>query len=114
NLENAKTMVGQAILRHQKSVRQSPNIESVQAEGPLKRETDILLRANAITHERGQMYGHPLPNFRRIAGYLNVWFADRLKSPITEEDCPMIMIFTKLAREQNECTDDNILDLCGY
>jgi len=76
--------------------------------------SDILKEADAITDERGKKYGHPSLNFKRIIGYWNLWLADKLKEPITEEDHAMMMIFVKQAREQQCPASDNILDIAGY
>jgi len=76
--------------------------------------SDVLKEADKITEERGKKYGHPSINFKRIIGYWNLWLADKLNSPITEEDHAMMMVFVKQAREQHCPDPDNRLDMAGY
>lgn len=55
-------------------------------------------------------YGHPVHNFRRIAG---IWSAI-LDVPITPEDVALMMIGLKIAREKAKHKPDNLDDIDGY
>lgn len=67
-----------------------------------------------VTGDRGGMYGHPFDDFGKTAGMLNVLLADKLKSPMSQEDVAMMMICVKLSRERNHPKRDNTVDIAGY
>ena len=72
-----------------------------------------------VTGERQTNYGPPWVNFARITGMLNALgyrFVDGagVQRDLIPEDYPAIMICTKVAREANRHTDDNLVDICGY
>lgn len=59
---------------------------------------------------RGSDYGHPKQNFDLIAKYWTTWLGFEIKS----EDVPMMMILTKVARQQHKHKLDNLDDIQGY
>lgn len=67
--------------------------------------------ARAITSsERQRDYGRPLLNFVRIALRWSNWL-ERFISPV---DVAVMMMDTKIARQQNTPKDDNMIDVIGY
>jgi len=79
---------------------------------------NILQEANDIIHgDREQTYGDPGINLRRIA---NLWNAYLLNRPLDEDpslgprDVALMMALLKVAREQHQHKDDNLVDACGY
>ena len=72
---------------------------------------NILEQANEITGgERRQSYGHPGPDFRRVA---QLWSAF-LGLEIKPEHVPIMMILVKVSREANKHKLDNLTDIAGY
>jgi len=73
--------------------------------------TNILEEANQITHaDRQKMYGPPKNNMEHIAKVSSAL----LEKNITSKDIVMIMIATKLCREQFKSKRDNLVDIAGY
>ena len=64
----------------------------------------------AVTGPRQKDYAHPKVNFQRIA---NLW-SIILDVDITPEQVALCMIATKVAREMNRHTRDNLVDIVGY
>lgn len=72
---------------------------------------NILAEANKLTHkDRQNDYDSPERNFKHIAEISSAI----LKKPISAKDVCMIMIATKLSREQFKHKRDNLIDLAGY
>ena len=77
-----------------------------------KSETEsILSEAERIVNgERQADYSDPVENFKHIA---EIASAIR-KKELTSEDCAIVMIAVKLARENFKHKRDNLVDLAGY
>lgn len=72
---------------------------------------NILQEANSIVRgDRQADYGDTVANFKHIA---NIASAIR-KKEFTAEDCCVVLIAVKLAREQFKHKRDNLVDLAGY
>ena len=72
---------------------------------------NILQEAQRITHsDRNKDYDDPIRNYEHIAKIASAI----LKKEVTPQDVVMIMIATKLSREQFKHKRDNVVDLCGY
>ncbi len=63
-----------------------------------------------VIDERGQDYGDPNKNFSNIAKGWSVL----LGVDISPRQISQCMIWTKLCRDFNKPTQDNILDILGY
>lgn len=75
----------------------------------------ILEEAYRLTHgPRHADYGHPLEDFTRTAGLINVLFAHKLREPLDAEDAAQIQMLVKLSRHQNVRKRDNMVDAAGY
>jgi hypothetical protein len=77
-----------------------------------KSETEsILSEAERIVNgERQVDYSDPVKNFKRIAEIASAIMA----KDITAEECCIVMIAVKLARENYKHKRDNLVDLAGY
>lgn len=77
-----------------------------------KSETEsILSEAERIVNgERQADYSDPVANFNRIASIASAIMA----KDITAEECCIVMIAVKLARENHKHKRDNLVDLAGY
>jgi hypothetical protein len=66
--------------------------------------------------DRGQDYGHPSVEHKRIADYWSVYIADArgLGDSLTEQDVAMMMILLKIARQGHKFKLDNVIDIAGY
>ena len=62
------------------------------------------------TSERRRDYGHPLPNFLRIA----MRYSITLERGVSPLDVEHLSIDLKMARDQNHFKDDNWVDTIGY
>ena len=72
---------------------------------------NILQEANSIVRgDRQADYGDTVANFKHIA---NIASAIR-KKEFTAEDCCVVLMAVKLAREQFKHKRDNLVDLAGY
>jgi hypothetical protein len=60
--------------------------------------------------ERGEKYGHPVPEATRIA---LLWSA-YLTFDVKPEDYPVMMMLVKIAREAHAHQTDNLIDIAGY
>lgn len=72
--------------------------------------------ADAV-EERGLVYGHPQPNFERIAALVNVWLSERgkLRRMLDPQDVAMIGLLTKVARLMESPEHrDSVVDIMGY
>lgn len=65
---------------------------------------------NVVTGPRQEAYAHPRVNFQRIADFWSII----LETTVTPEQVAMCMIATKMSREMNRHTRDNLVDICGY
>jgi uncharacterized protein DUF6378 len=70
----------------------------------------FLQQVGEIVEERGRYYDHPLDNFTRIG---KMW-APLLGEEPTLFQVYALMVGVKLAREQYQHTDDNLIDIAGY
>ena len=77
-------------------------------------KVEVLKRVSEIVQERGKQYGRPVEHFSRTIGAINCIFRNKLKEPLTTEDWAMFMVIDKIAREQQEHNQDNVLDIIGY
>ena len=77
-----------------------------------KSETEsILSEAERIVNgDRQADYSDPVANFKHIAEIASVIMA----KDITAEECCIVMIAVKLARENYKHKRDNLVDLAGY
>lgn len=77
---------------------------------------DLCLTAREhITGNRQQDYGTPEDNFARIARYWTMYFRNKgLDIIIEKKDVALLMALFKLAREQGNHKDDNLIDAIGY
>jgi hypothetical protein len=77
-----------------------------------KSETEsILSEAERIVNgDRQADYSDPVANFKRIAEIASAIMA----KDITAEECCIVMIAVKLARENYKHKRDNLVDLAGY
>lgn len=77
----------------------------------LNLDQNWLMKAAEITQsDRQRDYGHPLPNFLRIAIKQSV----TLEKPVSPLHVVLMSIDLKTAREQNTHKDDNYIDMMGY
>lgn len=60
--------------------------------------------------ERGEKYGHPVPEAARIAALWSAYLAFELRP----EDYPVMMMLVKIAREAHAHQTDNLIDIAGY
>ena len=63
-----------------------------------------------VTDDRRKEYGPIRPSFERISNY----WSEFLRLPITAEQVAIMMILFKIAREQHQHKDDNVVDIIGY
>lgn len=85
------------------------------AEASVRTSPAMLAEVAKIIDERGEVYGHPLPNHERIARFFNAVLADKLKEPVTATEVAMCMIGLKLARlVETPDHEDSIKDIAGY
>ena len=78
---------------------------------PLIKTESILSEAERIVNgERQADYSDPVANFKRIAEIASAIMA----KDITAEECCIVMIAVKLARENYKHKRDNLVDLAGY
>ena len=91
---------------------QSDWLELVEREGTAEeKEESILQEAQRIVNgERQADYSDPVKNFEHIARIASAI----LKKEITSEECCIVMIAVKHAREQYKHKRDNLVDLVGY
>jgi len=76
----------------------------------LPRES-ILQEADRIVNgERQTDYSDPVENFKQIASIASAI----LKKELTSEDCAVVLMAVKLARENYRHKRDNLVDLAGY
>ena len=78
---------------------------------PLIKTESILSEAERIVNgDRQADYSDPVANFNRIAYIASAIMA----KDITAEECCIVMIAVKLARENYKHKRDNLVDLAGY
>lgn len=71
----------------------------------------ILEEAIEVIEERGQSYGHPRDNLRRIS---ELW-TTYLGRDVGMGDVAMMMILLKVARTvETPCHRDSLVDIAGY
>ena len=66
--------------------------------------------------DRGQDYGHPSVEHKRMADYWSVYVNDArgLGASLTEPDVAMMLILLKIARQGHKFKLDNVIDIAGY
>jgi len=79
--------------------------------------TDILARESILQEadrivngDRQADYSDPVENFKHIAAIASVI----LNKELTAEDCAVVLMSVKLARENFKHKRDNLVDLAGY
>ena len=78
---------------------------------PLIKDESILSEAERIVNgDRQADYSDPVENFKHIASIASAIMA----KDITAEECCIVMIAVKLAREDYRHKRDNLVDLAGY
>lgn len=76
-----------------------------------KDKESILQEADRIVNgERQADYSDPVHNFKHIANIASAI----LEKELTPNDCVVVMLAVKLAREDNKHKRDNLVDLAGY
>lgn len=75
---------------------------------------EVLDQVKQVLDEREKNYDSPRENFTRIAGYWNILLEGKLTRPITPEEVALMMVLMKVAREQHQHKEDNLVDLIGY
>lgn len=83
---------------------------------PRTPKVSALTRANDLVNgDRQAAYDHPMENFGRIVGLWNALLAEKLISPITEEEHAMMMMLVKMARLLHSPRhEDSYTDIAGY
>lgn len=77
--------------------------------------SDVLDMANESVIIRGNHYGEPADNFRRIATLWNAYLSIRPPGPITPTDVAHMMILVKQARLMATPNHpDSWVDMAGY
>lgn len=77
----------------------------------LPAKESILQEADRIVNgDRQADYSDPVENFRHIAAIASAI----LKKELTAEDCTVVLMAVKLARESYKHKRDNLVDLAGY
>ena len=86
------------------------NIILCELSKPKKKES-VLEEAQKILHgDRDADYGDPVENFKRISRIASAI----LDKEITDEECCVVMLAVKLARENYRHKRDNIVDGVAY
>ena len=81
------------------------------AKGIPPQSTNILEEAQEQVYgEKEKRYGHPLTNMHRIA---KLW-SDILGTCITPKQVALCFIASKIARELNAHSRNNLVDIAGY
>lgn len=80
---------------------------------------NIFRKAEEIIHgDRERTYGDPGINLRRIASFWNAYLSNKTidndEFVIDEDDVAMMMVLLKIARQQHEYKEDNLIDAAGY
>ena len=78
---------------------------------------DILDEARKTCMERGESYGDPYDDFKRIAKIWDVIFYDQFQGEVRPEQVALAMIGVKIARICNSPEyyhKDSLLDIIGY
>ena len=77
----------------------------------MKKKESILQEADRIVNgERQTDYSDPVENFKQIASIASTI----LKKELSAEDCCVVLMAVKLARESYKHKRDNLVDLAGY
>ena len=75
----------------------------------------ILQEAQRLTHgPRRQDYGHPLDDYTKVAGLVNILLDDKLTRPLDPEDIVTIQRMVKESRQAHRRKRDNLVDIAGY
>ena len=70
---------------------------------------------NIINGNRQNSYGTPEDSFARISDYWNTYLKHKnLETVLTPHDVAMMMVLFKIAREEHQHKQDNLVDICGY
>lgn len=65
--------------------------------------------------ERHNTYRHALDDYTSTAQIVNALLKEKLKEPLTAEDCQLIMVAVKLSRlSRNRNHRDSAVDAVGY
>lgn len=78
------------------------------------KKTILIEAQDAVYGDRQADYGTVTENFNRIADYWNVTLKDKLIEPISADEVGLMMIGTKIARQQFRNKRDNLVDIAGY
>ena len=71
----------------------------------------VLDEAKQIIYgDREKTYGAPTKNLNQISRLWSMY----LDHPVSAQDVCMMMILLKVARQKNNYTRDNLVDICGY
>jgi hypothetical protein len=79
-------------------------------EPPIKDESILSEAERIVNGDRQADYSDPVENFKHIAAIAS---AIR-KKELTSEDCAVVLMAVKLARENFKHKRDNLVDLAGY
>lgn len=67
-----------------------------------------------VLGDRNDSYGGPAEDFKRVSETWSGLIRDKLKAPLTSQECIMMMIALKLCREIHKPKEDTRVDIIGY
>lgn len=91
--------------------------------GPRQPESCCAIADRVVSTDRGEDYGHPRDDFRKVAEMANAigWRVEhtnprgqKFYRPLREEDHAIYMQFVKISREVHKHKRDNLVDGAGY
>lgn len=86
------------------------HVEPLIKDESIKNESILSEAERIVNGDRQADYSDPVANFKHIAEIASAIMA----KDITAEECCIVMIAVKLAREEYKHKRDNLVDLAGY